>query len=540
MSERKTGIVIVIPAKVDSKRLPNKNMALIDGKPLLYHTIKTAKECKLVEKIYVSTDSLEIAEFARKEGISVIMRPPELCGEVPVVEVYRHALMNIDDKDITYIVALQPDHPDRTVDLERIIKYVQEKDLDDLISVDSNGSKNGSIRIMKAQALKEGKISINLGSIIDDATNIHSLGDLKLAEIRLKQKEYPLAIKIKGKVISKQSPTFIVAEGACNHMCDIDLAKKMIDEAEAAGADAIKFQTYKAEKLVAKEARSYWNYASTKSQYEYYKNLDKFDRQEYKILFDYALDKDIVIFSSPFDTENADMLNELGMPLFKIASCLIPDKRLIRHIARFNKSIILSTGGSELDEIKEAVDTIYAEDNYSLVIMACTLSYPAKNKDADLMRIRKLSELFPEAIIGYSDHTEPDENMIIPSIAVGLGAKVIEKHFTLDRTMSGSGHSFSVDPPLLKKMIENIRLTEEVLGRGELGVSAAEQKTRENARLSIVTKRDINKGEIIKEDMLTLKRPGTGILPKFIDELIGKKVKHDMHTDEQIKWDDIE
>lgn len=541
MKDEKIGKVIaVIPAKADSKRLPNKNMALICGKPLLYYTIKTAKECRLVDKIYVSTDSSEIAEFSRKEGVSVIERPPELCGEAPLVEVYRHALMSIDDKDVACIVGLQPDHPDRTIDLERIIRYVQEKDLDDLISVGSYGHKNGSIRIMKAQALKEGKISINLGSIIDDATNIHSLGDLKIAEIRLKQKDHPLAIKIKGKIISRQSPTFIIAEGACNHMCDIDLAKKMIEEAQAAGADAIKFQTYKAERLVAKDARAYWNYASTKSQYEYYKNLDKFDRQEYKILFDYAQDKDIIVFSSPFDAESADLLNELGVPLFKVASCLVPDKRLIRHIARFNKPIILSTGGAELDEIKEAVETIYAEDNYSLIIMACTLSYPTKNKDAELMRIRKLSELFPEAIIGYSDHTEPDENMVIPSIAVSLGAKVIEKHFTLDRTMKGSGHSFSVDPSLLKKMVENIRLTEEVLGKGELRVSEAEQKTRENARMSNVAKRDIKKGEIIREDMLTLKRPGTGILPKFIDELIGKKARHDIYTDEQIKWEDVE
>lgn len=539
MNKNKTGIVVVIPAKADSKRLPDKNMALIDGKPLLFYTIKTAKECKLIDKVYVSTDSSEIAEFAREEGASVIIRPAELCGEVPVVEVYRHALLNIDDENVNYIVGLQPDHPDRTVDLEVIIKYALEKDLDDLISVDSDGLKNGSVRITKAKTLREGRISINLGSIKDNATNIHLLSDLKLAENRLKQKKSPLAIKIKGKIISKQSPAFIIAEGACNHMCDINLAKKMIDAAESAGVDAIKFQTYKAEKIIAKDARTYWNYPSTKSQYEYYKNLDKFDKEEYGILFDYAKDKDIVVFSSPFDIESADMLNKLGMPLFKIASCLIPDKRLIQHIARFNKPVILSTGGSELEEIKEAVDTIYAEDNYSLVIMACTLSYPTMNQDANLLRIRKLTELFPEAIIGYSDHTEPDENMVIPSIAVSLGAKAIEKHFTLDRTMTGSGHSFSVDMFLLKKMVENIRLTEEVMGTAELEVKDVEQKTRESARMSIVAKCDIKKDEIIREDMLTVKRPGTGISPKFMGKIVGRKIKRDLQTDEQISWNDF-
>jgi len=539
MTEHKRGIVVIIPAKSDSKRLHNKNIALIGGKPLLYYTIKIAKECGLVDKIYVSTDSSEIAEFAKKEGASVIMRPAELCGEVPVVEVYRHALSNIGDKGIIYVVGLQPDHPDRTVNLEKTIKFALERDLDDLISVDSNGLKNGSIRIMKAQALQEGKISINSGSVMDSSTNIHSLNDLKLAQIRLIQADRPLAIKIKNKIISKQSPAFIIAEGACNHMCDMGLAKKMIDESEAAGADAIKFQTYKAEKLVAKHATTYWNYDSTKSQYEYYKNLDKFGRKEYGELFDYAKGKDIVVFSSPFDIESADMLNELGMPIFKVASCLISDIRLIKHIAALNKPIILSTGGSESGEIQEAVDAIYAEDNYSLVIMACTLSYPAKDKDAQLMRIKKLNELFPEAIIGYSDHTEPDENMVIPSIAVSLGAKVIEKHFTLDRTMTGSGHSFSVDPPLLKKMVENIRLTEEVLGKGDLGIIGAEQKTRENARLSIVAKHGIKRGEVIKEGALTFKRPGLGISPKFIDEIIGRKATRDIGAEEQLKWDDV-
>lgn len=539
MYRDKPKIIAVIPAKSDSQRLPNKNMALVNQKPLLYYSLKIAKDCKLVDKIYVSTDSPAIADFAKEEGVSVIMRPIDLCGDTPIVDVYSHALNNIAEKEVEYIVGLQPDHPDRSIDLEKAIRYVLEKKFDDLISVDSCGFKNGSVRIMKAQALREKRISVNSGSILDKATNIHTLGDLKLAEVRLRYKDSPFIIEIKNKVISKDSPCFIIAEGACNHMCDMSIAKRMIDEAEKAGADAIKFQTYKADSLVAKDATAYWNYASTKSQYEYYKNLDKFDRKEYQELFDYAKDKDIVVFSSPFDIENADMLNELGMPLFKIASCLVPDKRLIRHISRFKKPIILSTGGSEVDEIQMAVDTIYAEDNYTLVIMACTLSYPAKNPDAHLLRIQALNELFPDAIIGYSDHTEPDENTVIPSLAVGLGAKVIEKHFTLDRRMTGSGHSFSVDPVLLNKMVKNIRLTEEVMGRADLGVKDAERKTREHARMSIVARCNIKKEEVIKEDMLTLKRPGTGISPQFFDEVVGRVARKDISIDEQLRWDNL-
>lgn len=539
MKRDKSKIVVVIPAKSDSGRLPHKNMTLMEGEPLLYYTLKTAKECKLVDKVYVSTDSDEIASYAKKEGAEAIMRPKKLCAETPLLEVYQHALSNIENRDVDYVVGLQPDHPDRTIDLEKVIRYVQEKNLDDLVSVDMQGERNGSIRIMKVEALRKKKLSINPGCVMDKATNIHTLKDLKLAQIRLKEKEEGLTIKIKNKVISNDSPTFIIAEGACNHMCDINLAKKMIDEAEKSGADAIKFQTYKAERLVAKDTKTYWNYGSTGSQYEYYKNLDKFGREEYKELFDYAKDKSIVVFSSPFDIQSADMLNELDMPLFKIASCLVPDKRLIRHIARFKKPVILSTGGSQADEIQQAVDTIYAEDNFSLVIMVCTLSYPAKNPDAHLLRIQTLSRLFPETIIGYSDHTEPDENMVIPAIAVGLGAKIIEKHFTLDRTMTGSGHSFCVDPPMLKKMVQNIRLTEEVMGKEDLGIKDVERKTRDNARMSIVARCNIKKGEPIKEDMLTVKRPGMGISPQFFDKAVGRVARRDIDIDEQLHWDDL-
>lgn len=533
-------IIAVIPAKSGSQRLPAKNMAEALGMPLLGYTIGYAKESRLVNKIYVSTDSGEIAEFAGKKGVSVIMRPAKLCGEAPIIDVYRHALLNMDERDIGYIAGLQPDHPDRTISLDEIIKYAQKNDLDDLISVDAGGAKNGSFRILKADALKEKQVSIKAGTLADNATNIHSIADLRMAEAALRFKERPLSIKIKNKFIAKDKPAFIIAEAACNHMCDMNRAKEMIDEAEAAGADAVKFQTYKAEKLVAKNAPTYWNYGTTKSQYDYYKNLDKFGIKEYADLFDYAKDKELAVFSSPFDIDSASMLNELGMSIFKIASCLIPDLKLIRHIARFQKPVILSVGGSEIDEIKEAVGAIYAEGNFSLILLACTLSYPCKYEDAHLLGIKTLTGLFPQAIIGYSDHTEPEKNMVIPSLAVAVGAKVIEKHFTLDRTMSGSGHSFSVDPKDLKNMIENIRIAEKALGEAGLGVREREQKTRENARMSIVAKNRIDKGQVISEANLTVLRPGTGILPKFIDKIVGKKAARDISDNEQIQWNDIE
>ena len=347
-------------------------------------------------------------------------------------------------------------------------------------------------------------------------------------------------IKIVNKELSNHSPAFIVAEAACNHMCDVGLAKKMIDEAKDAGVDAIKFQTYKAERLVCEEAKTYWNYSTqAKSQFEYYKNLDKFDWREYKELFTYARQKELIAFSTPFDVESASMLHEVGAPLFKIASCDLLDIRLLRHVARFGKPMIMSTGGSELSEIQKTVEVVLNEGCSELVLMVCTLSYPALNTDAHLKRIITFKKLFPELIIGYSDHTKPDEYMMIPSMAVALGAKVIEKHFTLDRTLTGSGHAFSVNPQDLRKMVINIRVAEEVLGSSAIEVHESERAARQNARRSLVANRNIKEGEIISSDMVAIKRPGTGLSADKIDDVLGKKVKTELFKDQQILSDHL-
>jgi sialic acid synthase SpsE len=243
----------------------------------------------------------------------------------------------------------------------------------------------------------------------------------------------------KGRVISKDSAVFVIAEAACNHMCDIKLALKMIDAAAEAGADSIKFQTYTAEKLVTHKATAFWGEEKI-SQMEYYKRLDHFGKKEYAELFEYAQEKGVVGFSSPFDEENADMLNELNMPVLKIASCEIPNLNFIRHVAGFGRPIMLSTGASEPEEIDRAIEAVLGQGNDQLILLACTLSYPTKPEDANFLRITKLKERYPGILVGLSDHTEPDKDMVIPSIGAALGAKVIEKHFTLDRSMTGSEH----------------------------------------------------------------------------------------------------
>lgn len=348
-----------------------------------------------------------------------------------------------------------------------------------------------------------------------------------------------MTININGRKISNDAPTFVIAEAACNHMCDITIAKQMIDKAAEAGADSIKFQTYKAEKLVTKDAMAFWGEEQI-SQIEYYRRLDRFGKIEYDELFNYAENKGIIAFSSPFDIESADMLNELGMPLIKIASCEIPNINFIRHVAKFGKPILLSTGASTEEEVDRAIKTITNQGNNDIVLLACTLSYPTKNSDANFLRIRSLKEKYSDRVIGISDHTEPDENMIIPSIGVALGARVVEKHYTLDRTMTGSGHFFAVDPEDLKKMVKSIRLTESVLGDGKIGVAESEKKAWLSARRSIVAEVGIKKGDVITIDLLGFKRPADGLSASMVDQVVGKRAKVDINPDQRIFMDMLE
>jgi len=340
-------------------------------------------------------------------------------------------------------------------------------------------------------------------------------------------------------MISQASPAFIVAEAACNHLCDMELAKKMVEKASEAGADSIKFQTYVAEKLVTSKAVAFWGKEQI-SQMEYYKRLDRFGKEEYKELFEYSKEKGIIGFSSPFDLESADMLNELDMPVFKIASCEIPNVQFIKHVAKFQKPIMLSTGASSVEEIRRAVNLILEQGNTQLILMACTLSYPTKYKDANFRRVQTLQKLYPDMVIGISDHTEPEPEMLAPSIAVALGAKVIEKHYTLDRSMTGSGHFFAVDPDDLKKMISNIRFTENLLGDGKLGVAKSEEKAYKSARRTIVANVPIKKGETITVEKIGFKRPHEGLCASKIDLVVGRRASQDINADEKISLEMLE
>ena len=354
-------------------------------------------------------------------------------------------------------------------------------------------------------------------------------------------------LKINGREVSEESP-FIVAEAGVNYydiaeklgITPLEAAKLMIEEAAKAGADAIKFQTYKAEKLASKYSPAYWDTAKekTKSQYELFKKFDKFGEREYIELAEYAKSQNIIFLSTPFDNESVDFLNDL-VPAFKIASSDITNIPFIRYIAKKGKPIFLSTGASTIEEIKEAVETIDSEGNKEIVIMHCILNYPTLYKDANLGMILHLKKEFPQYLIGYSDHTLPDKCMVTLTTAVILGASVIEKHFTLDKTLEGNDHYHSMDPNDLRIFVENVKLITKIIGKTTKEPLPSEEKARKFARRSIVANKFIPKGTIITEDMLAIKRPGIGIPPKFFDKLIGRVAKKDINEDEIILWDFI-
>jgi len=306
----------------------------------------------------------------------------------------------------------------------------------------------------------------------------------------------------------------------------------MIDAAHDVGADAIKFQTYKAEKLVTPDAIAYWG-TSDMRQLDYYKQLDQFDREEYEALFWYAKEVGIMAFSTPFDEESATMLAELGVPIMKVASCEVTNLGLLEHIAGLGLPVIMSTGGCTVQEVIRAASYF---DNIELMLMACTLSNPAT--EACLGRIRTLQAMYPYRKVGYSDHTDPDK-LIVPMLAVAAGAQAIEKHFTIDKSMNISNHFFAADIHQMSELVYYVREAEKYMGDGKLTPVFEELNARRSAARSWYTVRPINKGaKFVREDLVYL-RPGDGLRYKELDKILGATAKTSLNADVMLSEDDL-
>ena len=333
---------------------------------------------------------------------------------------------------------------------------------------------------------------------------------------------------------------FIIAEAGVNHNGDINLAYKLADIAKEAEVDAIKFQTFKTEKVISKFAdmASYQkkNLNTSESQYEMAKKLE-LSYKEFKKLKKYCDEIKIMFLSTPDEEDSLNFLvDELNMPFIKIGSGEVTNLPYLRKIAAKNKPIIMSTGMANLGEVEEAINTIRSGNSKAQIsLLHCTTNYPTPYEEVNLKAMQTLAAAF-KLPVGYSDHTLGIE---VPVAAVAMGAKIIEKHFTLDKNLPGPDHKASLEPDELKEMVKAIRNIEMALGDGIKKPNKSEIEIIKIVRRSLIATRDIRAGEIIKESDITIKRPGTGILPKFKEIVIGMKLVNDIRQDEPFRWENF-
>ena len=331
-------------------------------------------------------------------------------------------------------------------------------------------------------------------------------------------------IRIAEKQIEKKHPVFVVAEAGINHNGNVKIAKNMISSAKDCGADAIKFQTFRAGDLASKKSKFFKIFKKVEIDYTHLGELS-----------DHAKKERIIFFSTPFSEEAVDVLADLHVPAFKIASGDITHIPLIKKAASKKKPIIISTGMSNFAEIDFAVKAIKSERNNKIIIMHSVTSYPTPSSDANLRAINTLQCRYKYPI-GYSDN---GAGILVPIIAVSLGARIIEKHFTLNKKMNGPDHSFSADPNELSLLVKKIRETEIILGDGKKNPQPSELQNIQHARRSIITLVDIKKGDKLTYSNIAIKRPGIGIMPLNFHKVIGSSAKRNIKIDQPIKWSDI-
>lgn len=322
---------------------------------------------------------------------------------------------------------------------------------------------------------------------------------------------------------------FIIAEAGVNHNGSLGLALQLVDAAVAAGANAIKFQTFKADKIVThdapKAAYQKRQTGAAESQFEMIRRLE-LTPEDHRRIFNHCQSRNIVFLSTPFDEESADLLEELGVPAFKIPSGEITNYRLLGHVARKRKPIILSTGMSRLGEVEEAIQTIESEGNLNITLLHTVSNYPASPKDVNLRAMRTLKEAFGKPV-GYSDHTLGNE---VSFAAVALGACVIEKHLTLDRRLPGPDHAASAEPAEFKAMVDGVRTIELALGDGRKVPRSSERDVAAVARRSVVAATDLPAGTRLSTEHLALKRPGTGLPPSLLQFVLGRTLRCDVRA----------
>ncbi len=345
------------------------------------------------------------------------------------------------------------------------------------------------------------------------------------------------AFQIGDRSIGPDEPTFVIAEAGSNHNGDLETAKELIDVAVAAGADAVKFQTFRATDMYVEDSGSV-EYLDDGTIYDLLESLEM-PYEWIPKLHEYCRNQEIYFMSTPFDERSADELAEY-VPAWKVASYTSSHHPFLRYLAETDKPILMSTGAHELNEIAESVDVLDNEDVTDLVLLQCVAAYPAPLEDINVRVIETLREEFG-VLTGLSDHTL--DPVTAPTAAVSLGASVVEKHFTLDKSMEGPDHQFALEPDQLDDMVTAIRNTETALGTADKYVLNVEEKLHDLARRRVHATTDIEAGDTLTEDNVGVLRSGrqtNGLHPKFYDELLGKVAERQIPKDSGITWDDVE
>ena len=341
---------------------------------------------------------------------------------------------------------------------------------------------------------------------------------------------------IDGYDIGDSAPPYIIAEAGANHDGNLSNAKQLVDAAAESGADAIKFQNYTAERLVTKTAKKYWGDRET-TQYETFSQLDSLSTDEYAELATYADRKGITFFSTPFDREAVDLLEELEVPAYKIASGDLTHLPLLKYVAQQGKPMIVSTGMATIEEIEEALEIIHDTGNQEVILLHCITKYPTPIEQINLNMMRNLMETFPHPV-GLSDHTL---GTTVPVAAAAMGAAVIEKHFTYDKTREKSpDHHLSANVEEMAEIVQETRNVHAAKGSYDKGPIEIEREGLEKARRSLVTARAIAEGEQITADDVEIKRPGYGIHPREYWNIDGWRASTDIPKDTVLEWDELE
>lgn len=344
-------------------------------------------------------------------------------------------------------------------------------------------------------------------------------------------------IRIGTHEIGEHTRCYVIAEIGHNHQGSVERARELFREAKLAGADAVKLQKRDNRTLYTRAAydRPYDNENSFGSTYGEHREFLEFGRAEYKELQAYAAELGVDFFSTAFDLQSADFLAELGVPAFKLASGDLKSIPLLRHVARMGKPMVISTGGAELDDVRRAYDAIMPI-NTQLAILQCTAGYPAAFDELDLRVIATYRQQFPDAVVGFSSH---DNGIAMPVAAFMLGARVVEKHFTLNRAMKGTDHAFSLEPVGLRKMVRDLERTYKAMGDGRKKIYESEKAPIIKMGKSLVASRDLPSGHVLTPDDIVMKSPAGGIPPYEYDQVLGRTTTKALRSDDFLTYDAI-